>query len=172
MCVYVCECVCVYVCVCESVCVYVCVYVCVCASECVRVCARHSLPLIFLSSPRLSSCLLFFLLPSLPPFLPPFLLLNFILSHIFTNLLLHPIYSHPLLLLESYRTRFLRAEGASDDAELAALAHLVEKSCKISSGGSKLPTSFPSVRGGLRYFNSCNSSILLQFLVFFSVYLP
>ena len=77
-----------------------------------------------------------------------------------------PYHSHPLLLLESYRTRFLRAEGASEDAELAALAHLVEQSCKIASGGSKVQSSFPSVRGGLRYFYSLQSSIL-RILYFF-----
>ena len=53
-------------------------------------------------------------------------------------------------MLESYRTRFTRAEGASDDPELAALAQMVESQCKVSGGGSKLPTTSLSVRGGLR----------------------
>lgn len=79
--------------------------------------------------------------------------------------------SHPLLLLESYRTRFNRAEGASDDPELAALALLVESNCKIGGGGSKLPTHTASVRGGLRWkleLRVCLPSVFCFFL--FSVY--
>ena len=66
--------------------------------------------------------------------------------------------SHPLLVLESYRTRFNRAEGASDDPELAALAQLVESQCKVSGSGSKLPTTSLSVRGGLRISTTAASA--------------
>ena len=113
----------------------------------------YTFPLYQCSSPiplapsRLLSFPLSFL--SLPPSLLSFFTIPTITLSSSLDLVLR-IPSHPLLLLESYRTRFLRAEGASDDSELAALAHLVEKSCKISTGGTKLPTSFPSVRGGLR----------------------
>jgi hypothetical protein len=134
----VCECVCVCVCVCVSVSVCVCVCVCVCVwclGMCMCVCLQNRESVTFVSLPPTS----FILHPS--SFSPSLTLLSS------APLLYH---SHPLLLLESYRTRFLRAEGASEDAELAALAHLVEQSCKIASGGSKVQSSFPSVRGGLR----------------------
>ena len=89
-----------------------------------------------------------FLLPS--PVVQPFCQRKSTLSHILFTYKKFQSFSHPLLVLESYRTRFSRAEGASDDPELAVLAQMVESQCKVSGGGNKLPTTNLSVRGGLR----------------------
>ena len=53
---YVCVCVCMYVCVCVCVCVYVCVCVCVCMYVCVCVCVCVCVPYHLLKISGISYC--------------------------------------------------------------------------------------------------------------------